>query len=151
LKTELVELEPVLQTEYVESDIEPGEDFEYQDNIDQQCQILQLLLNQKMTSFHFPLGLMYADHQCAISDLWHSLLREKPPNLTTIAIESCYLDEWGTDWDIKAFATSMLPVFPKLEELRLDYFECDDVDLIKIAQHLPRLRYLFLSLEIKSQ
>jgi hypothetical protein len=117
-------------------------------DVKQQCQMLQLLLNQKMTSFHFPLGLMYEDLQGAILDLWHSLLWTKLPNLTTIVIATSYLDETGTDWDIKSFIfTSMLTVFPNLEELRLENFVCDDADLSKIAQHLPRLRYLLFFLE----
>jgi hypothetical protein len=117
------------------------ENWEQEDCIEQQCQMLQLLLNQKMTSFHFPPRLRSV-HQGAVSDLWHSLLREKPPNLTTIVSNWNYIEieEGEIDWDIEASVASILPVFPKLQVLKIAHFVCDDAELSRISLHLPCLR-----------
>jgi hypothetical protein len=127
MKTELIELEAKLQAE------------KHPRNVKLECQILQLLLNQKMTSFTFPPDLKLTK-QHVITELWHSLVAEQPPDLQTIV--SRYNGDYTSrkSWNKRPFFNSMLQKFPNLEVLRLDQFACKDADLIKIADHLPKLR-----------
>jgi hypothetical protein len=84
-----------------------------------QCKLLQLLLNKKVTTFKFPPHLT-SKHQDSVSQLWQSLLVERPPDLNTLICENHQC------WNIGAFIEQMLPVFPTLQVVKLDSFECDD-------------------------
>jgi hypothetical protein len=99
-----------------------------------QCyQLIQLLFNPKITTFTFPPDFNSYDLQPAASDLWQSLVAARLPNLHTIITENSWFER-------PFFINSLLPVVPQLEVLRLIQYECEDTDLIKIAQHLPKLR-----------
>jgi hypothetical protein len=131
MKKELIELMPLLHPENEKH-------YAFSEDPEQQCQMLQLLLNQKLTSFHFPCRLRSV-HQGATADLWHCLLRERPPNLTTI------VSKQGSDF--RPFVMNMLPKFPKLEVLRLGYFLCKNADLSRFALHLQNLKYVYFSIK----
>jgi hypothetical protein len=109
----------------------------YPRDVELECQMLQLLLNPKITSFSFPRNLFWCN-QPAGDALWQSLLAEQPPDLHTIVSRSSL--KYGT-WNMKPLFDSMLPLFPNLEVIRLEHFECTDADLINIAaQYLPKIR-----------
>jgi hypothetical protein len=127
MKNDLLKLEAEMQSE--------AKNKESRKDADLQCKVLQLLLNPDITSFQFPLGLDM-DNQDAVTELWQGLLDLRPPNLHTII---CRCTEYES-WDVRSFFNSLLPVFPNLEVLRLDNFDCNDQDLYIIADHLPKLR-----------
>jgi hypothetical protein len=128
MKKELIELGVEIQEQ--EATVE-----ENHEDAELQCKVLQLLLNKEITSFHFPPGLnLY--HEEMVTELWQSLLAMKPPDLHTIVCK-CTNDE---SWDVRPFFDSLLPAFPNLAVLRLDNLECNNQDLINIANHLPKLR-----------
>jgi hypothetical protein len=102
---------------------------------DVRCKVLQLLMNKKITSFHFSPDLIL---EAGNSDVWQSLLVEQPHDLHTIAFCNC-IDE-SKSWDVEPFFNSLLHLFPNLQVLRLRNFECNDEVLIKIADHLTKLR-----------
>jgi hypothetical protein len=52
------------------------------------CEVLQLLINKEITSFHFSSGLN-EDTELYAFDLWQSLLMEKPPGLHSIVVSKC--------------------------------------------------------------
>jgi hypothetical protein len=107
-----------------------------------QCTVLQMLMNKKITSFHFPPDLMGSG--VTATNLWQSLLAQRPPDLHTIV---CYCINKNMCWDVRPFFNSLLPLYPNLEVLRLaDNFYCTNQDLINISHHLPKLRsVLFLA------
>lgn len=51
------------------------------------CQMLQLLMNQQVTTFQFPTSL-YPENQAAATELCQSLLAEAPPDLHTLVAGS---------------------------------------------------------------
>jgi hypothetical protein len=126
MKKELTDLEAKIEEQ------SNGTDFK---NAKLQSEILQLLMNKKLTSFHFPRGLNLLLLNSA-TKLWERLLVEQPPDLHTIVCKCTMLNSL----DIRPFFSSLLSVFPKLEVLRLANFDCTNHDLIKIAHHLPKLR-----------
>lgn len=97
--------------------------------------VLQLLMNKKITSFHFSPDLILDSGK---SDVWQSLLAEQPHDLHTIAFCNC-IDE-SKSWDFEPFFNSLLHSFPNLQELRLHNLECNDKVLTKIAGQLTKLR-----------
>jgi hypothetical protein len=97
--------------------------------------LLKQLLNQEMTTFHFPHYLDHYEQSCSI-DLWQFLLAEKPPKLHTITSSSCNCSFYNKS----CFLPSLLTAFPNLVVLRLENFQCKSADLINIADHLPKLR-----------
>ena len=101
-----------------------------------QWQVLQLLLNQKITSFSFPRELDPED-QTAVTELWQSLVVERPPDLHTIITRYSFAP---TKWNQRPFFNRLLLAFPNLKVLQLIQFECNDTDLISIAEQLPKLR-----------
>jgi hypothetical protein len=127
MKKELVEMEFKMQ--------EKAEDEENIRFAELQCKMLQLLLNNKITTFHFPPGLN-SDSQTAASALCQNIDAEQMPDLHTI-IRKCLFDRC---WDVKSFF-STLHKFPNLEVLQLARFECDNAELCSIADQLPNLRY----------
>jgi hypothetical protein len=60
----------------------------YNRDFELECQMMQLLLNPKVTSFIFPRGLK-SDDQNAATELWQSLLEEQPPELHTMILSRC--------------------------------------------------------------
>jgi hypothetical protein len=121
MKKELIELEAEMQP--------------YYRGLQPQCyQVMQLLFNPKITTFTFPPDFNSNNLQPAGTQLWQSLVAAHLPNLHTI-ITRC-------SWFERPFFHSLLPAIPKLEVLRLIQYECDDADLIKIAEHLPKLWYI---------
>jgi hypothetical protein len=124
-----------MKNELLELMAEKQEHFPFGDAED--CLMLKLLLNQKITTFSFPSDLEL-EHEHLATELWQSLVAERPPDLDTIVSR-----HWVTDtvcWDRRPFFVSLLPVFPNLQVLRLEKFECNDADLIKISLRLPKLR-----------
>jgi hypothetical protein len=104
----------------------------------QQLTVLQLLLNKKLTSFHFPTDLQVSKGQ--VTELWQGLMEVRPPDLHTVVWRNNYLDK---EWNVRPFLNSLLSVpavFPNLEVLRLETLKCKDNDLINIADHLTKLR-----------
>jgi hypothetical protein len=96
MRKELIELE---------SELRISEDVEVK------CQALQLLLNKKITSFHFPSDLSKSDHHAVATALWRHLVAERPSDLHTIVCKSCRYDEEETSWDVRPFFSQMLPAF----------------------------------------
>lgn len=109
-------------------------------DIEMQCQMLQLLMNKKITTFNFPMDLK-SDNQATATELWQSLLAEMPPDLHTIIVRNRPKDYAIKPWDARPFFDRLLLMLvPNLEVLLIDKFVCDDSDLSKIADHLPKLR-----------
>jgi hypothetical protein len=104
-----------------------------------QCKVLQLLMNKDITIFNFPPGLN-SDLQDSATELWQSILRERPLDLHTII---CKCKEYKR-WDVRLFLHSLLPLFPNLQVLRLENFSCNNQDLIRIASHLSKLRSVLI-------
>jgi hypothetical protein len=102
---------------------------ENQSRLQLQCQVL----NQEMTTFHFPRNLDYYD-QPYIIDLWQSLLAEKLPKLHTITSSSRNCSSYNKS------LPSLLTAFPNLVVLRLENFQCKNTELINIADQPPKLR-----------
>lgn len=142
MKKELIELEAKNQETSLLAAATPGE---IEEDVVLQCQILQLLLNKKITTFHFPTGLNL-DSQANANALWQALVDEQPPDLHTI-VKRCR-DDGTTPWNMEAFLLSMLGIFPDLQVLRLEHFVCDDSHLCKIAEHQPKLRYFIFNVII---
>jgi hypothetical protein len=139
MKKELMELQVEMQQES-SKDRRNGEDPYLE------SKGLQLLMNKKITSFHFPPDLTGSG--VTATKLWQSLVAEQPPDLHTI-ICNCTKNK---RWDVEPFFDSLLPLFPNLEVLWLANFYCSDQELIKIADHLPKLRsVLFFILFFQSQ
>lgn len=133
MRKELIELEALMQTEAED------QDEIYEDQVEQQCQVLKLLLNDKVTSFHFPSGLDLSK-QTAASALWRRLVAERPPDLQTIVFR-CRPDSYTPGWVIRPFFSNMVTLFPQLQVLQLDTFTCHNSHLTKIADNFPQLRY----------
>lgn len=126
MKKELVEKEFKMQ--------ENAEDAENIELAELQCRMLQLLLNNKITTLHFPPGLD-SDSQTAASALCRSIDVEQMPDMHTI-VRKCLFDRC---WDVKPFF-STFQKFPNLEVLQLARLECDNAELCTIAETLPKLR-----------
>jgi hypothetical protein len=136
MKKELVELEAKNQDEDA-SDLF----VESKEDVVLQCEVLQMLLNKKITTFQFPRGLT-SDTQAAATALWKALLAEKPPDLHTIVRRTCrQLDGKSTPWNALPFFFGMLQLFPNLQVLRLANFKCTNWHLMRIAEHMPKLRF----------
>jgi hypothetical protein len=126
MKKELLELDTKMQEEM-------EDDRDQDDSL--QWMMWQALVNNKITSFYFPQNL---DDSEMATDLWHSLMREHPPDLHTI-VYKC--KRYRKSWDVRPFFGYLLvPVFPKLEVLQLANLQCNDQDLHMIAEKLTKLR-----------
>jgi hypothetical protein len=105
-----------------------------------QCQLLGLLLNSGTTTFCFPSSLSSGTPEAATL-LAQRLVDVNPPDLRTIVTK----DSQET-WNVRTFVDTQLQVFNNLNELRLENFECQDADLIHIADlNLPQLRLIQFS------
>jgi hypothetical protein len=127
MKKELLDLDAKMQSEAEE---------ENRDDFHLQFMMQLLLVNPKITSFHFPPGLNLDSGDGVATNLWHSLLRERPSDLHTIV---CKCDKYKS-WDVRPFFNSLVPAFPKLEVLQVGNFKCTDQDLHIIAEKLTKLR-----------
>lgn len=133
MKKELVELEA--KNQYDRGPLEPGESTNR--DVVRQCQVLQLLVNKKITSFDFPTGLDLETEASAI-ELWKALVAGKPPDLHTIFMRS---SNPGINLrNLNSFLFRSLKHFPKLQVLRLANFPCNNLELRKIAKQLSSLR-----------
>jgi hypothetical protein len=110
------------------------------EDVELQCQMLQLLLNKKLTTFHFPRGLS-SENQAAATELGQGLLAQRPPDLQSV-VRKCH-ENVVIPWDLDPFFDSMLPLFPKLQTLQLERFTCNDSHLGSIAAPLPKLRCVY--------
>jgi hypothetical protein len=131
MKKELVDLEAEMQKE--------ANDYkENRKNAALQSKVLQFLMNKEITAFHFPPGLN-SDTELSATALWQTLVAEQPSDLHTIVCKC---------WDVRPIFDSLLTALPKLKVLRLENFKCTDLDLIKIAHHLTKLRSVLDFVEI---
>lgn len=131
LKKELIELQAKKTHNIITGEYDVVE-------IEMECQMLKLLMNKKITTFNFPIGL-HSDNQAAATELWQSLLAELPPDLQTITRNSC-LNFLRNPWQMKPFFDRLLTLIPNLEVLQLEQFVCNNSDLHRISDHLPKLR-----------
>jgi hypothetical protein len=129
MKKELLELDTKMQ---LEADKEDRSEFHLQI-------MMLLLMNKELTSFHFPLGLDSDTEDCA-NRTWKTLLYRQPYDMHTIV---CKCEKYRESWNVRPFFKSLVPVFPKLEVLRLQNLKCSDQDLIKISKKLTKLRSVF--------
>ena len=129
MKKELIELDAKMQ----ENEEGATDSFELQ------CQVLGLLLNHKITTFHFPLELMRDENKSAGTALCQKLVALRPPGLHTIVgmSPSTFAED---SWNIRSLVNSLVDVFPNIEVLRMDGCVWSDDDLRNVADHLPKLR-----------
>jgi hypothetical protein len=128
MKKEIIELDAKMQEDKVVSE----------DSFELQCQVLTLLLNHKITAFHFPRDLMDLENEAATTDLCQSLVAQRPPGLHTIIGVSGYRED---NWDTTPLVKSMVDAFPLIEVLKMDGCTLTDDDLCRISDQLPNLRY----------
>jgi hypothetical protein len=103
---------------------------------EQHWKVLNLLLNSKITTFHYPPSLDLVS-QTAASALWQSLVEARPPDLHTIVCRCLGRDG---NCNVRPIFNSLLSAFTGLEELRLKRFVATNADLCNIADCLPNLR-----------
>lgn len=134
MKKELIELDSIVSGSI------PADSFEVR------CHLLQLLLNPKITSICLPYSTLRTEEEnlAASTDLCHSLLAARLPELHTLT--SSY-SSWETQGDMKLLIlNNILDTFSTIEVLNLGQFVLDDTDLCRIADQLPKLRYLIIIL-----
>jgi hypothetical protein len=133
MKKELTEL----QTEMVNEEMDELEYIMFlpPEAAYRELKVLQLLLNQKITSFFFPTNIDIS--KVKITALWQGLWEILSPNLHTFVWKSTFSQ------DIRPYVNSLLMVpaiMPNLEVLRLHSFVCNSQHLNNVADHLPKLR-----------
>lgn len=140
-----IHLANTMKKELIELDAKLHEDEKQvtKDSFELQCQVLGLLLNHKITTFHFPLELMINENEAAATELCHRLVAERPPGLHTLVGLSPY-NYREDSWDFRPLVNNLVDVFPNIEVLQIDGCTWNDDDLRKVADHLPNLRYAWL-------
>jgi hypothetical protein len=129
MKKQLVELDAKMQ----------GNESGAKDSFEVQCQVLALLLNHKITAFHFPQELMKKENMAAATELCRSLIAQRPPDLHTLVSRSPCTDNF---WNVGPLVNSMLGVLPNIEVLQIDGCLFGDEELRRIADQLPKLRFV---------
>jgi hypothetical protein len=125
MKKELIKLDAKMQEDASE------------DSFEVQCQVLGMLLNHKVTEFHFPQELMIMDNKAAATALCRRLVDQRPHRLHTLVSLSPSTDDY---WDFTPLVNSMVAVFPNIKVLRMDGCMFGDNELCRIADQLPKLR-----------
>jgi len=131
-----------MKKELIELDAEMQEDEEAssEDSFEVQCQVLALLLNHKVTAFHFPPELMDLKNEVAATELCRKLVAQRPSGLDTIVSLTSPSPDDFWDFTFTPLVMSMVDVLPNIEVLRMDGCVFGDTELCRIADQLPKLR-----------
>jgi hypothetical protein len=135
MKKELIEL----QTKTLHSDPNAGiEENNPEIADDADFLVVLMLLNKKLTYCHFPTNLEISNAQA--TEVWQRLLEIQPPDLHTIIWRDNLIEEWNVRPFFNRLLTDAPAFLSNLQVLRLETFQCNDKDLINVADHLTKLR-----------
>ena len=112
---------------------------ENEEGFEMQSEFLRLLLNNQVTTFIFPRGLVRRENQEAGTALWESLIAEQPLDLTKLVTESPNMYD-SRKWNVSALLKISLRSFRNLETLVVQGLDLKDVHFRLIGQNLPNLR-----------
>jgi hypothetical protein len=128
MKKELIELDATMQKNETCAN----------DSFEVQSKVLALLLNHKVTAFHFPRDWIKQENNEATSELFQCLVAQRPPSLhTLVGLTSC-LTEFRTVPNHPFI--DALDFLPNIEVLHMDGHLLGDTELCRIADQLPKLR-----------